>query len=192
MLIDGLWIIVIFLSVIWTLFLMAPIHCRGSIVSKFISQNLFRRNKHFSILDGLRVSQLSFWVNNFFNRHSLHWEMRWEMRCFAEKGSATNSFQVRPRLFCWLDMTSPSNAPCSLLISWRQVELNPTIKWCIVSFRDARTCFCCTCEEAYLLQAIGPQKRPAKQSHNTFFQDIKCIYCAFYLFISFFGKSAKL
>ncbi len=82
MLIDGLWLIVMFLSVIWTLFLMAPIHCRGSIVSKLISQNLFRRNKHLSILDGLRVSQFSFWVNNFFNRNFLYterWDERWDV-----------------------------------------------------------------------------------------------------------------
>ncbi len=29
--VDYLWIIVMFLSAIWTLFVMAPIHCRGSI-----------------------------------------------------------------------------------------------------------------------------------------------------------------
>ncbi len=31
MLIDGLWIIVMFLSAVWTLILMAHIHCRGFI-----------------------------------------------------------------------------------------------------------------------------------------------------------------
>ncbi len=29
--VDYLWIIVMFLSAVWTLFLMAPIHCRASI-----------------------------------------------------------------------------------------------------------------------------------------------------------------
>ncbi len=57
--VDYLWIIVMFLSVVLTLILMAPIHCRGSIgeqVMKFcyISENLFQlRNKFIYILDGL-------------------------------------------------------------------------------------------------------------------------------------------
>ncbi len=32
--VDYLWIIVIFLSAVWTLILAAPIHCRGSISEK--------------------------------------------------------------------------------------------------------------------------------------------------------------
>ncbi len=46
--VDYLWIIVMFLSAVWTLILMAPIHCRGSIDEKmmecYISPNR-RRNK---------------------------------------------------------------------------------------------------------------------------------------------------
>ncbi len=32
--VDYLWIIVMFLSTVWTLILTAPIHCRGSIVEQ--------------------------------------------------------------------------------------------------------------------------------------------------------------
>ncbi len=42
--VDGLWIIVMFLTAVWTLILMAPIHCRESIgkqvMQLYISQNL--------------------------------------------------------------------------------------------------------------------------------------------------------
>ncbi len=81
MLIDGshvdyLWIIVMFLSAVWTLILTAPIHCRGSIGEQmmhwYFSPNVFRRrNKLIYILDGLRVSTFSaylyFCVNSSFN-----------------------------------------------------------------------------------------------------------------------------
>ncbi len=53
------WIIVMFLSAVWTLILTAPIHYRESIaetvMQRYISQNLIR-NKHF---DGLRVPLLN-------------------------------------------------------------------------------------------------------------------------------------
>ncbi len=55
------WIIVMFLSVVWTQILTAPIHCRGSIAEQVMfwcsSPNLFWwRNKHLLlILDGLRL-----------------------------------------------------------------------------------------------------------------------------------------
>ncbi len=43
--VDYLWIIVMFLSAVWTLILTAPIHCRGSIAETvmrcYISPNLF-------------------------------------------------------------------------------------------------------------------------------------------------------
>ncbi len=73
--VDYLWIIVMFLSAVWTLILTAPIHCRGSIVEQvmecYISPNLFWwKNKLLYILDGLRRSTFSanfhFWVNYFF------------------------------------------------------------------------------------------------------------------------------
>ncbi len=55
--VDHLWIIVMFLSAVWTLILTAPIHCRGSIAE---SVPLY-------ILDGLKVStflaNVHFWVN---------------------------------------------------------------------------------------------------------------------------------
>ncbi len=45
-LMDYLWIIVMFLSAVWTLILTAPIHCRGSIgeqvMQYYISPNLFQ------------------------------------------------------------------------------------------------------------------------------------------------------
>ncbi len=63
-----LWIIVMFLSTVWTLILTAPIHCRGSIgeqmTKSYISPNLFWwRNKFIYILDGLRGNTFSttFW-----------------------------------------------------------------------------------------------------------------------------------
>ncbi len=56
--VDYLWIIVMFLSVVWTLILTAPIHCRWStgeqVMKCYISANLFQlRNKLIYILDGL-------------------------------------------------------------------------------------------------------------------------------------------
>ncbi len=58
--VDYLWIIVMFLSAVWTLILTAPIHCRGSIGEQvtqcYISPNLFSwRNKLIYILNGLNV-----------------------------------------------------------------------------------------------------------------------------------------
>ncbi len=56
--VDYLWIIMMFLSAVWTLILTAPIHCRGSIgehvMECYISPNLFWwRNKLIYILDSL-------------------------------------------------------------------------------------------------------------------------------------------
>jgi len=60
------WIIVMFLSTIWTLILTAPIHYRGSILSKWFNATfliLFRwRNKLFYIWDGLRESTFFRWT----------------------------------------------------------------------------------------------------------------------------------
>ncbi len=69
--VDYLWIIVMFLSAVWTLILTAPIHCRGSIGEQvmkcYISPNLMKKH-------GLRVRIYSvnvpFWVNYSFNMHS--------------------------------------------------------------------------------------------------------------------------
>ncbi len=66
--ICSLWIIVMFLSAVWTLILTAPIHCRGSIAEQvmecYISTNLFLwRNKLIYILDRSWISKFSFWVN---------------------------------------------------------------------------------------------------------------------------------
>ncbi len=38
---DYLWIIVMFLSAVWTLILTAPIHCRGSIAEQVICNATF-------------------------------------------------------------------------------------------------------------------------------------------------------
>ncbi len=70
--VDYLWIIVMFLSAVWTLILTAPIHCRASIGEQimecYISPNLFWwRNKRICNLDGLRVSTLSvIFIFNYF------------------------------------------------------------------------------------------------------------------------------
>ncbi len=48
--VDYLWIIVMFLSAVWTLILTAPIHCRGSIgetlMQCYISPNLMKKQTH--------------------------------------------------------------------------------------------------------------------------------------------------
>ncbi len=81
--VDHLWIIVMFLSVVWTLILTAPIHYRGSIGEQvmwcYISPNLFWwRNKLIYILDDLRVRTFSanfhFWVNYCFKYKLLHYK----------------------------------------------------------------------------------------------------------------------
>ncbi len=52
--VDYLWIIVMFLSDVWTLILTAPIHCRASIAETFLQ--IWWRNKLILILNGLRIS----------------------------------------------------------------------------------------------------------------------------------------
>ncbi len=42
---DYLWIIVMFLSAVWTLILTAPIHCRGSLVSKWCNATFFQKKQ---------------------------------------------------------------------------------------------------------------------------------------------------
>ncbi len=66
--VDYLWIIVMFLSAVWTLILTAPIHCKGSIAEQVME--CFPKTDeetNSKILDGLRVSKFSanfhFWVN---------------------------------------------------------------------------------------------------------------------------------
>ncbi len=48
--VDYLWIIVMFLSAVWTLILTAPIHCRGSIAEEvmecYIYPNLMKKHTH--------------------------------------------------------------------------------------------------------------------------------------------------
>ncbi len=68
------WIIVIFLSAVWTIILTAPIHCRGSVdeqvMKRYISSNLFKlRNKLIYILGGLWMifCKLNFLMNYCFN-----------------------------------------------------------------------------------------------------------------------------
>ncbi len=63
------WIILKFLSAVWTFIPTAPIHSRGSINEKlmWISSNLFRlRNKLIYIFDGLICSKCSFVGELFF------------------------------------------------------------------------------------------------------------------------------
>ncbi len=73
--VDYLWIIVMFLSAVWTLILTAPIHCKESMVSKWCNAKFLQicsDEESNYILDGLRVSKCSanvhFWVNYSFNR----------------------------------------------------------------------------------------------------------------------------
>ncbi len=59
---DYLWIIVMFLSAVWTLILTAPIHCRGSTGEQavYISPNLFREgNKLIYTLNGPEGGEIS-------------------------------------------------------------------------------------------------------------------------------------
>ncbi len=63
--VDYLCIFVMFLSAVWTLILMAPIHCRGAIGEQVMEcKNLFQQT---SILYVLRVNTYSanfcFWMN---------------------------------------------------------------------------------------------------------------------------------
>ncbi len=57
------WIIVMFLSAVWTLILTAPIHCRGFIGEQDVMLNFYKfvpmKNKIIFILDGLRASTFS-------------------------------------------------------------------------------------------------------------------------------------
>ncbi len=72
--VDYLWIIVMFLSAVWTLILTAPIHCRASIdetvMQCYISPNLMKKQTHPN-LGWPEVSTFSvnvhFWVNYSFN-----------------------------------------------------------------------------------------------------------------------------
>ncbi len=57
------WIIVIFLSAVWTLILTAPIHCRASIaetlMQRHISTNLMKKQTHPNLIDGLMMRTFS-------------------------------------------------------------------------------------------------------------------------------------
>ncbi len=75
------WIIVMFLSAVWTLIPTAPIHCRASTDEQVMQcnfyPNLFRwRNKRISILDDLRVwtfsTNVHFWVNYIFKSQGVN------------------------------------------------------------------------------------------------------------------------
>ncbi len=65
--VDYLWIIVMFLSAVWTLILTAPIHCRGStaeqVMECYISPNLMKKQTHPNLawLEGVHIfSKFSF------------------------------------------------------------------------------------------------------------------------------------
>ncbi len=72
--VDYLWIIVMFLSAVWTLILTAPIHCWGSIVEQamkwHISPNLMKKQTHLHLgwTEGETfLVNFHFWMNYFFN-----------------------------------------------------------------------------------------------------------------------------
>ncbi len=85
--VDYLWMIVMFLSAVWTLILTAPIHCRGStgeqVMECYISPNLFWWKKQTHLHPGwpeffieffifivfVHFKQISFRVNNSFTLH---------------------------------------------------------------------------------------------------------------------------
>ncbi len=67
--VDYLWIIVMFLSAVWTLILTAPIHCRGSTGEKvmqcYISPNLMKKQTHLSWMSWgwAHFQHIYFWLN---------------------------------------------------------------------------------------------------------------------------------
>ncbi len=74
--VDCLWIIVMYLSAVWTLILTAPIHCIGSVSKYCNSQYILMKTqtrcvKLIHILDSLRVNTLlahfHFYVDYFFS-----------------------------------------------------------------------------------------------------------------------------
>ncbi len=70
MLTGVVWIIVMFLSAVWTLILTAPIHCRASICEKWCNATFLQiwwKTKIIYILDDLRMRKLSFWLKYSFN-----------------------------------------------------------------------------------------------------------------------------
>ncbi len=75
--VDYLWIIVMFLSAVWTLILTAPIHCRASIaetlMQRHISTNLMKKQTHPNLgwPEGEHIfGKFSFWVNYSFERQT--------------------------------------------------------------------------------------------------------------------------
>ncbi len=65
---DYLWIIMMFLSAVWTLILTAPIHCRASIaetvMQRHISTNLTKKQTHpdLGLSEGEHICSIfSFW-----------------------------------------------------------------------------------------------------------------------------------
>ncbi len=75
--VDYLWIIVMFLSAVWTLILTAPIHCRASIaetlMQRHISSNLMKKQTHPDLgwSEGEYISvNINFWENYSFKPSS--------------------------------------------------------------------------------------------------------------------------
>ncbi len=93
------WIIVMFLSAVWTLILTAPIHCRASIAEQvmqcYISPKLFPRRKNSSTLDGLRVSTFSVIFSLSFFKYILSKDanllriLEWKEMLLLDAGSIT-------------------------------------------------------------------------------------------------------
>ncbi len=88
--VDYLWIIVMFLSAVWTLILTAPIHCRGSIAeqvmyAKFlqICSNEESNSSKSRLAWGQYIfSKFLFWVNYSLIVNIpvlLHWPVDWEL-----------------------------------------------------------------------------------------------------------------
>ncbi len=71
---DYLWIIVMFLSAVWTLILTAPIHCRASIGEQvmqcYISPNLMKKQTHLHL--GWTESEDIFISVNYFLKEIMH------------------------------------------------------------------------------------------------------------------------
>ncbi len=115
--VDYLWIIVMFLSAVWTLILTAPIHCRGSIGEQvmqcYISPNLMKKQTYLQL--GWPVGEhifrkcffSFFWMNYFFKVHPKMknltlMETKISMKVSGNRGCQSLTFCLTSSLvFCW-------------------------------------------------------------------------------------------
>ncbi len=189
--VDYLWIIVMFLSAVWTLILTAPIHCRGSngeqVMQCYISTNLSPwRNKLIYILDGLRPeSKFSayflFWVNYSFNLLSAPNKLLCYLNnCFYFSShslmwiSHNQRVQLdRPRL--WLHAhLNPKHILTYIVPDWRKGVRTPSTRTMFFTPGLARV---------FLLFAVKLQNTTERtRSANIIYSCIGKMECAFSFF----------